>query len=85
MLRVAPESIYHFRERPLSNDQVETLPAGDEPWHIVTATVPRTILLMPFLVSMGPWIEVLAPADVRAEAAKWIDGMWVHYASEEAA
>lgn len=84
-LRVAPESIYHFRERPLSNDQAETSPSGDEPWHIVTATVPRTILLMPFLVSMGPWIEVLAPVDVRAEAAKWIGGMWVHYASEEAA
>jgi predicted DNA-binding transcriptional regulator YafY len=81
-LRVAPEAIYHFRERPMSNDQEETLPADNEPWHIVTATVPNTILLMPFLLSMGPWIEVLAPADVRAEAAKRIGGMWTHYAGE---
>lgn len=81
-LRVAPESIYHFRERPLSTDQVEALPAGSETWHIVTATVPNTILLMPFLLSMGPWIEVLAPADVRAEAIKRIGGMWAHYAGD---
>lgn len=84
-LRVAPEAIYHFRERPVSNDQTEALPAGNEPWHNVTATVPNTILLMPFLLSMGPWIEVLAPADVRAEAAKRICGMGAHYASEEVA
>ncbi len=80
-LRVAPEAIYHFRERPMANDQEETLPLADEPWHIVTATVPNTILLMPFLLSMGPWIEILAPIDVRAEAAKRIGGMWAHYAS----
>lgn len=82
-LRVAPESIYHFRERPLSNDHAETLPAEGEPWHIVTATVPNTILLIPFLLSMGPWIEVLEPADVRAEAAKRISGMWAHYAEKD--
>jgi predicted DNA-binding transcriptional regulator YafY len=84
-LRVAPEAIYHFRERPLSNDQTITSPAASEPWHTVTATVPNTILLMPFLLSMGPWIEALAPADVRAEATKRIAGMWTHYASEQVA
>jgi hypothetical protein len=84
-LRVAPEAIYHFRERPMSNDQAETWPAGTEPWHIVTATVPNTILLMPFLLSMGPWIELLAPADARAEAAKRIGGMCAHYAGEDVA
>jgi len=82
-LGVAPEAIYHFRERPVSSDQAETLPAGNQPWHIVTATVPNTILLLPFLLSMGPWIEVLSPADVRAEAAKRIGGMWAHYAGED--
>lgn len=84
-LRVAPETIYHFRERPLSIDQKEKPPQGDEPWHIVTATVPKTMLLLPFLVSMGPWIEVLAPVAVRAETAKWVGRMWRHYACDEPA
>jgi predicted DNA-binding transcriptional regulator YafY len=84
-LRVAPESIYHFRERPLSGNQRVMPPEGDEPWHIVTATVPQTMLLLPFLVSMGPWIEVLAPAHVRAETAGWVGQMWAHYARDEAA
>ena len=82
-LRVAPETIYHFRERPLSSDQKETPPEGDEPWHIVTATVPRTKLLMPFLVSMGPWIEVVEPVDVRDEMTKWVGNMWAHYAQDD--
>jgi predicted DNA-binding transcriptional regulator YafY len=81
-LRVAPESIYHFRERPLSSDQVETLPEGTETWHIVTAKVPLTVLLIPFIVGMGPWVEVLEPAGLRNEAAKWIGGMWAHYAQD---
>jgi predicted DNA-binding transcriptional regulator YafY len=84
-LRVAPETIYHFRERPLSGDQAETLPCDDEPWHIVTATVPQTFLLMPFLVSMGPWIEVLGPAPMRAQIAEWVGKMWTHYAGDSAA
>lgn len=84
-LRVAPETMYHFRERPLSNDQKEAPPRDGEPWHIVTATVPQTVLLTPFLVSMGPWIEVLEPAVVRAETAKWVGRMWSHYAPDKAA
>jgi predicted DNA-binding transcriptional regulator YafY len=84
-LRVASQALYHFRERPLSNDQAETAPAGGDPWHIVTATVPNTILLMPFLLSMGPWIEVLAPIEVRSDAAKRIGGMWAHYAGNQVA
>lgn len=83
-LRVAPETIYHFRERPLSTDQKDTPPSGDEPWHVVTATVPKTVLLMPFLVSMGPRIEVLEPADMRAQTAQWVGGMRAHYAGDEA-
>jgi predicted DNA-binding transcriptional regulator YafY len=82
-LRVAPETMFHFRERPLSKDQKEVPPEGDEPWYIVTATVPKTILLMPFLISMGRWIEVLEPTEVRAEAAEWVEGMWAHYTPDK--
>ena len=83
-LRVAAEAIYHFIERPMSSDQCEERPIGAEPWHVVTATVPQTILLMPFLVSMGPWVEVLEPAKLRAEMAKWVGQMQSHYAGVKA-
>lgn len=82
-LRVAPETIYHFEERRLSADQNIAPPKGGEPWYVVTATVPRTILLVPFLVGMGPWIEVLAPAEVRAATAEWTGRTWSHYAGDE--
>lgn len=84
-LRVAPETIYHFQERPMCGDQQVTPPNGDEPWYIVKGTVPVTILLVPFLVSMGPWIEVVEPVAVRAETAKWVSQMWKHYAKDEGA
>jgi len=84
-LRVAPGTIYHFTERPLSSDQKNTPPKGGEPWHIVTATVPKTMLLMPFLLSMGPGVEVLEPAALRAETAQWVGQMRAHYAGDRAA
>lgn len=83
-LRVAPETMYHFKERPLSGDQKDAPPKGNEPWHIVTATVPQTMLLLPFLVSMGPWIEVVEPAAVRDEISQWVGNMWAHYAPDDA-
>lgn len=78
-LRVAPDAVYHFMERPLSGDQKNAPPKGSEPWHIVTATVPKTILLLPFLISMGPWIELVEPVGLRAEMAEWVGGIWAHY------
>ena len=74
-LRVQRMAIYHFRERPLTADQVITVERGGE-WHTVAATVPITTQLFPFLVSMGPWIEVLGPAQVRSRIAEWVGGMW---------
>lgn len=82
-LRVAPETIYHFNERRLSSDQKVKPPSRDEPWHIVTATVPKTLLLQPFLVSMGHWVEVIEPAEVRQETAKWVGQMWKHYSADD--
>ena len=81
-LRVAPESIYHFKERPLSMDQQLVDPCADDAWFTLTAMVPRTILLVPFLVSMGRWIEVIAPASLRRETAEWIRQTWDHYADD---
>ena len=71
-LRVAPEAMFHFTERPLSTDQVIKAPAASGNWSVVTATVPDTVLLVPFLVSMGPYLEVLEPAHIRNKTAEWL-------------
>ena len=82
-LRVAPDAMFHFRERALSDDQNVVLSDAGEPWFTVTATVPKTMLLVPFLVSLGPWIEVLEPAALRSEVAEWVGKMWNHYAIDD--
>lgn len=84
-LRVAPQTLYHFLERPLSADQPKKPPKGPDGWYLVTATVPETILLVPFLVGMGAGIEVLEPASIRAEVAKWLRDSFAHYASDAVA
>jgi predicted DNA-binding transcriptional regulator YafY len=71
--------MYHFRERPLSENQRVTEPEEGQTWYLVTAEVPDTILLVPFLLSMGHWIEVLEPQTVRAATALRAQQMWQHY------
>jgi predicted DNA-binding transcriptional regulator YafY len=80
-LRVAPETLYHFRERALSTDQAIGPARRSDGWRVVTATVPETYLLIPFLLSMGPWIEVLEPPSVRDETAKRLHAAAAHYSS----
>lgn len=80
-LRVHRDTLFHFRERWLHESQ-EIAPSEDANWSIVTATIPKTIVLRPFLASMGPGIEVLEPADVREEIAEWVRGMHDHYAAD---
>jgi predicted DNA-binding transcriptional regulator YafY len=82
-LRVAPEGMFHFTERPLSTNQTVTPPAETGGWHTVTATIPKTMLLRPFLASMGPYIEVLGPQELRAELAQWSRGMSDLYRGDE--
>jgi predicted DNA-binding transcriptional regulator YafY len=84
-LRVAPEALFHFLERPLSTDQPKKPPKGPDGWFLVTATVPDSVLLVPFLVSMGPWIEVLEPAGIRAKTAQWLRDSFALYATDAAA
>ncbi len=79
-LRVAPGTLYHFRERPLSPEQTIGRATGPQGWHVVTAHVPVTFLLVPFLLSMGGGIEVLSPASVREEMAERVRAMAAHYA-----
>ncbi len=77
-LRVAPDALFHFTERPLSSDQSIGAARRSDGWHVVTATVPETVLLVPFLVSVGG-IEVLGPPSVRNATAKWLRAAAAHY------
>ena len=81
-LRVAPEAVFHFTERPLSTDQVIKAPSAAGNWSVVTATVPDTVLLVPFLVSMGQWLEVIAPAHIRSRTAQWLRDALALYAKK---
>lgn len=78
-LRVAPQTVYHFRDRALSADQKIEPSRGPMEWQEVTATVPNTILLAPFLLSMGGWIEVLEPLEVRTAMSERVHAMAAHY------
>lgn len=85
ILRVAPEALYHFHERPLTGDQSIGPARKSDGWSIVTANVRFTVLLVPFLLSMGGWIEVVGPSKVRDEMSKRVRFMASHYPSEGSA
>ena len=70
VLRIAPAAKFHFEERPLSNDQEISEPDRETGWLTVKAQVPNTLLLVPFLVSIGE-IEVLGPKEIRTKVAEW--------------
>jgi predicted DNA-binding transcriptional regulator YafY len=70
VLRVTPETIHHFEERPLSATQtVEQVP-DDSGWYLVRDTVPMTMQLVPFLLSMGAGLEVVSPSELRCETIR---------------
>ena len=80
-LKVNPETIYHFKERPLAANQqiLEVKNSLGEMEFIVTAHIPDTILLVPFLLSMGQWIEVLGPEEIRNKMLKQTQAMFERY------
>ncbi len=81
-LRVLHDALYHFKERPLSSEQKIGDPNPTNKACIVSANIPDTVLLVPFLLSMGGWIEVLGPPNVRAEMAKRARHIAAHYAAD---
>lgn len=83
-LRVAPETLYHFEERPIAygTDQVIDYASDPNEWSTVTAHIPNTFLLVPFLLSMGGWIEVVGPPEVRAKVKRRVDAMAAHYSKD---
>lgn len=79
VLRVAPEMMYHFIERPLTTNQRVDTKKDHEGWSQVHNTLPVTIQLVPFLLSMGGWIEVLSPDSVRQEMKERLTKATAHY------
>lgn len=76
-LRVSNKTIFHFRERPLSNNQrIEG--AEDGAW-LVYNTIPLTHMLKPFLASLGPGVEVLEPLNLREDLGQWLMNAAAHY------
>lgn len=68
VLKVAPEAMFHFRERAISSmfgNQVEEAPRGSDKRYTITITVPFTVQLAPFLWSHAGWIEVISPPTLR--------------------
>ena len=71
-LKVHPKCLYHFEERPLSENQEIHKAVQPEDWPTVSAVIPLSILLTPFIVSYGPGLEVLEPPSLRQEVAAWL-------------
>ena len=77
-LQVHPDTLYHFKERPLADNQT-IHPAGTDGRHRLEVTLPSTMLLVPFLLSMGAGIEVTKPASVRTELRERLINTLKHY------
>ena len=67
ILRVNPAAIFHFQERPLGKSQKINQPTENDSWYLVSTQVPYTVLLVPFLLSMGPWVEIISPEKIKSE------------------
>ena len=81
-LRVAPEALFHFQERGLSVTQTIGAASRTDGWRMVEARIPYTVLLVPFLLSMGGWIEVIGPPQVRKELRSRQQAMISRYESD---
>ena len=65
-LLVHKEALFHFDERPLiDQDPIDKSDVVDGDWYRVTALVPDTIHLVPFILSHGGWVKVMAPKSVK--------------------
>lgn len=70
-LKVHKNTMYHFLERPLVEDQQHEQ-MDDGSW-LLEAELPHTFLLIPFLASFGSWIQVLSPKKLQDELDKFVN------------
>lgn len=79
-LRVAPRALFHFEERNLGMSQkifMREDATDDDPasWSELTTKIPYTVQLVPFLLSLGQWIVVVSPDEVRKQMAVVAESM----------
>lgn len=79
-LRVSPNDLFHFKERPLAANQQIGAPDAADGWCLVSAEVPDTVQLLPFLASFGE-VEVLSPPELRQRIGRWLHKAAAHYGS----
>lgn len=82
-LRVSPQALFHFSERPLAAGQQIGAPDSHDGWRIVSAEVPDTLLLLPFLISIRD-IEVLGPPALRRQMGEWLRSAAALHADDDA-
>ena len=80
VLHVNPSALFHFRERPLAENQtISHEPVSPGGWYRVDVELPETILLIPWLLGMGGNIKVVEPPKIREEISNRIKAMRAHY------
>lgn len=78
-LHVAKEALFHFKERPLSVSQFFEPLDMDGKWFRVVATIPDTVMLVPWIISMGENVKIVRPIHIRQEVAEKVIKMAKHY------
>lgn len=81
-LKVHPGWLYHFEERPLSENQEIQRATQSGEWSTVTAVIPLSMLLTPFILSYGPGVMVIEPVSLRAKVAGDLNLAATLYATE---
>ena len=85
VLKVAPEAIFHFRERPILSiygEQKIEEPNGIDERYTVSVKVPITVQLPPFLWSHACWVEVVSPPALRKRVGERLLAAASHYAKD---
>jgi hypothetical protein len=79
VLKVASETIFHFRERPITGNQEISKIKDRDGRYTVTVTVPFTVQLAPFLWSHAGWVEVISPPALRKYVGERLLAAADHY------
>ena len=78
VLEVNEQALFHFSERPLTNQQEIKKIRGTNSYR-VSALVPDTFYLRPFLLSMRSNVTVLEPVELRKSLAQELTQMVANY------
>jgi predicted DNA-binding transcriptional regulator YafY len=82
VLEVDEKALFHFTERPLTTDQEIKKIRGTNSYK-VSAVVPDTYYLRPFLLSLRANVTVLEPIDLRKSLAAELKQMVANYTAKK--